>query len=303
MHSTISRWLAAIMLSLAPVVIAAQPPTKPVDSPESIPRELVLALLNLGPGMGGADIRVGKAPDDIPPDLVPSGFEILGSTTQFEHSVIVLAARQQPDSAVSRYEAQLLAGGWTKPPVPQSRQMRGFVSADVGQVAFDRPDMACRGEAFVTYAGTYRRNGGSLVKVTYNRGSRYSMCRTRQDVASYRSPYDEAPVPLLRAPIGSITNDGSGMSASGNNAFTLSTRLGTRLKPGEVVAHYDKQMREQGWTSVGDGSLEFLAAHTYRKNDDQGRTWTGMLFSVTLPDSSQQDVTLKLTRSQASGSK
>ena len=303
MHSTISRWLAAITVSLAPAVIAAQSPTKPVDSPESIPRELVLALLNLGPGMGGAEIRVGKAPDDIPPDLVPPGFEVLGSTTQFENSVIVLAAPQQPDSAVSRYEAQLLAGGWTKPAVPQSRPMRGFVSADVGQVAFDRPDVACKGEAFVTYTGTYRRNGGSLVKVTYNRGNRYSMCRTRQDVATYRSPYDEAPVPLLRAPIGSITNDGNGMSASGNNAFTLSTRLATRLKPGEVVAHYDKQMREQGWTSVGDGSVEFLAAHTYRKNDDQGRTWTGMLFSVTLPDSSQQDVTLKLTRSQASGAK
>jgi len=303
MHSTISRLLAAIMavmLSLTPAVIAAQPPTRPVDSQEPIPRELVLALLNLGPGMGGADIRVGKAPDDIPPDLLPPGLEILGSTTQFESSVVVLATPQQPDSAVSRYEAHLLAAGWTKPPVPQSRPMRGFVSADIGQVAFDRPDMACRGEECVTYTGTYRRNGGSLLKVTYNRGNRYSMCKQRQDVATYRSPYDEAPVPLLRAPIGSMTRDGSGMSSSGNDAFSLSTKLVTRLKPGEVVAHYDKQMREQGWTSMGDGSLEFLAAHTYRKSDDQGRTWTGTLFSVTLPDSSQQDITLKLTRSQAS---
>jgi hypothetical protein len=35
------------------------------------------------------------------------------------------------------------------------------------------------------------------------------MCKPRQDVTTYRSPYDEAPVPLLRAPLGSITNDGS----------------------------------------------------------------------------------------------
>ena len=181
--------------------------------------------------------------------------------------------------------------------------MRGFVSADVGQVAFDRPDMACRGEEFVTYTGSYRRNGGSLVKVTYNRGNRYSMCKPRQDVTTYRSPYDEAPVPLLRAPLGSITKEGTGMSASGNDAFTLSTRLATQLKPGELVAHYDRQMREQGWTSIGDGSLEFLAARTYRKGDDQGRTWIGTLFSVTMPDSSQQDITLKLTRSQASRAK
>ena len=302
MHSTISRSLAAIMLSLTPAVIAAQAPPKPIDSPESIPRELVLALLNLGPGMGGADVRVGKAPDDIPPELLAPGLEILGSTTQFENSVIVLASPQQPDSAMSRYEAHLLAAGWTKPAMPQSRPMRGFVSADVGQVAFDRPDMVCRGEAFATYTGTYRRNGGSLVKVTFNRGTQYSMCKTRQDVTTYRSPYDEAPVPLLRAPLGSISNDGGGMSASGN-AFSLSTRLSTRLRPSEVVAHYDKQMREQGWTSVSDGSIEFLSAHTYRKNDDQGRTWTGMLFSVTAPDSSQQDVTLKISRSQAARGK
>ena len=303
MHPTISRSLAVIILSVTPAVTVAQSAAKPPESQEPIPRELVLALLNLGPGMGGADIRVGKAPDDIPSDLLPPGLEILGSTTQFESSVIVLAAREQPDSAVSRYEAHLLGAGWTKPPAPQSRPMRGFVSADVGQVTYDRPDMACRGEEFVTYSATYRRNGGSLVKVTYSRGNRYSMCKARQDVTTYKSPYDEAPVPLLRAPLGSITNDASGMSASSNDSFSLSTRLTTRLTAGELVDHYDKQMREQGWASIGDGSLKIVAARTYRKNDDQGRPWIGTLFSIAIPDSSQQDVTLKIARSQASGAK
>jgi len=303
MHPTISRSLAVIILSVTPAITFGQSAAKPPESQEPIPRELVLALLNLGPGIGGGDIRVGKAPDDVPSDLLPPGLEILGSTTQFESSVIVLGAREQPDSAVSRYEAHLLGVGWTKPPAPQARPMRGFVSADVGQVAYDRPDVACRGEEFVTYSGTYRRNGGSLVKVTYSRGNRYSMCKARQDVTTYKSPYDEAPVPLLRAPVGSITTDGGNMSASSNNSFSLSTRLTTRLTPGELVDHYDKQMREQGWASVGDGSLKILAARTYRKNDDQGRPWTGTLFSIAIPDSSQQDVTLKVTRSQTSGAK
>ena len=303
MHPTISRSLAVIILSVTPAITFGQSAAKPPESQEPIPRELVLALLNLGPGIGGADIRVGKVPDDVPSDLLPPGLEILGSTTQFESSVIVLAAREQPDSAVSRYEAHLLGAGWTKPPAPQARPMRGFVSADVGQVTYDRPDVACRGEEFVTYSGTYRRNGGSLVKVTYSRGNRYSMCKARQDVTTYKSPYDEAPVPLLRAPVGSITTDGGNMSASSNNSFSLSTRLTTRLTPGELVDHYDKQMREQGWASVGDGSLRILAARTYRKNDDQGRPWTGTLFSIAIPDSSQQDVTLKVTRSQTSGAK
>src|SRR5690349_7536345 len=98
MHPTISRSLAVIILSVTPALAVAQSASKPPDAQDGIPRELVLALLNLGPGMGGADIRVGKAPDDVPPELLPPGLEILGSTTQFESSVIVLATREQPDS-------------------------------------------------------------------------------------------------------------------------------------------------------------------------------------------------------------
>src|SRR4030095_12266066 len=169
----ISHSLAVFMLSLTATATGAQAPAKPPDSQEPIPRELALALLNFGPGMGGADIRVGKPPDDIPPALLPSSLQILGSTTQFETSVIVLAAQEQPDSAVSRYEAHLLANGWTRPPATtQAPPVRGFVAADAGKATYDRPDVACRGDEFVTYAGTYRRNGGSLVKVTYNRGTR-----------------------------------------------------------------------------------------------------------------------------------
>ena len=304
MCAMLARSLAGAVLVLAPVVSAAQPPGRPADGDQPIPRELALALLNLGPGMNGtADIRVGKAPENTPVELLPPGFHVLGSTTQFESSVIVLAAPEKPDSAVSVYEAGLMAAGWTKPPAPQSRPIRGFVSADAGQISYDRPDVLCRGDENVTYTSWYRRSGGSVVKVVYNRGTRYSLCRARQDVSTYRSPYDEAPVPLLRAPFGTMSNDGSGMSASGNNSFSLNTRLTTRLKPGDVVAHYDKQMREQGWASIGDGTIPFLSARTYRKNDDQGRTWTGMLFSVAFPDSTQQDVTLRLVRSQAVGAK
>lgn len=303
MHSTISRSLAVIMLSVTSTVGVAQSAAKPTDAQGFIPRELVLALLDLGPSMGTADIRVGKAPDFVPSDLLPPGLEILGSTVQYESSVIVLATRDQPDSAVSRYEAHLLSAGWIKPRAAQGPPLRGFVSADAGQPTYDQPNVACRGEEFVMYNATYRRNGGSLMKVTYSRINRNSMCEARQDVTTYRSPYDAAPVPVLRAPFGAVTTDDNGMSAFGDNSFLLSTRLGTRLTPGELVDHYDKQMRSQGWTSVENGSLEFLAARTYRTKDDQGRPWLATLLSVATPDSTQQDVTLRISQSQTSGAK
>ena len=303
MHPTISRSLAVIMLSVAPAVAVAQSATKPPDAQGPIPRELVLALLDLGPSMGTADIWVGKAPDFVPSDLLPPGLEVLGSTIQYESSVIVLATRDQPDSAVSRYEAHLLSAGWIKPRAPQGPPVRGFVSADAGQGTYDQPNVACRGEEFVMYNATYRRNGGSLMKVTYSRINRNSMCEARQDVTTYRSPYDAAPVPVLRAPFGAVTTDDNGMNAFGDNSFLLSTRLGTRLTPGELVDHYDKQMRSQGWTSVENGSLKFLAARTYRTTDDQGRPWLATLLSIATPDSSQQDVTLRISQSQTSGAK
>ena len=303
MHPTISRSLAVIMLSVTPAIAEAQTAAKAPDAQGPIPRELVLALLDLGPFTRAADIRVGKAPDYVPSELLPPGFEILGSTIQNESSVIVLATRDQPDSALSRYEAHLLSAGWTKPRAPQGPPVRGFVSADAGQSTYDQPNTACRGEEFVAYNATYRRNGGSLMKVTYSRTDRSSMCEARQDVTTYRSPYDAAPVPVLRAPFGAVTTDDNGMNAFGDNSFLLSTRLGTRLTPGELVDHYDKQMREQGWTSLENASLKFLAGRTYRTKDDEGRPWTATLVSIATPDSSQQDVTLRLSPSQTSGAK
>jgi hypothetical protein len=296
----IRRSLVLAAAMFAPVVTLAQPSTRPAESQEPIPRELALALLNLGPGMnGGADLRVGKAPDDIPPELVPPGLQVLGSTTQFENVVIVLAAPQQPDSAAAAIEAHLLSAGWTKPPTPVVRQQRGFVSADIGQFNYTRPDMICRGDEFVALSGTYRRSGGSIIKLSYNRGQRFSPCKAQENATQYRSPYEEAPIPLLRAPQGTIAaldGGGGGMSAMSQNSVTLSTRLRTRLKAVDVAAHYDKQMREQGWTPVTDGAIEILAARTYTKNDEKNRRWTAVLVSMTAPETTDQDVWLRLDR-------
>ena len=64
----IRRTLALLAFLISPALAVAQPNT-PSDEP--IPRELAMALLNLTPGIGGpTDIRVGKAPDNIPPELI-----------------------------------------------------------------------------------------------------------------------------------------------------------------------------------------------------------------------------------------
>jgi len=291
------RSLLLVATIVAPMVASAQVPSRPVDSQEPVPRELVMALLDLGPGMGGgADLRIGQVPDDAPPELIPPGVQILGSTTQFENMVIVLAAPQPPDSAISIFESKLLAAGWTKPPMPVNRGMRGFVPADIGQNNFSPPDMLCHGDAFVSMSGTYRRSGGSIIKLSYNRGQRYSLCKqqSRSDVTIH-NPYEDGPIPILRAPQGSITNPegGGGMSMS-STTMSLGTRLKTKLKPAEVSAHYDKQMREQGWAPVADGAVEFFSARSYRKTDDKQKPWVAVLAVMNTADAGEQDVSLHL---------
>ena len=153
--------------------------------------------------MGAGDILIGKAPEDIPAELIAPGVQVLGSMTQFDNVVIVVAAPQSPDSAISLYEARLIAAGWTKPPTPGPAYARLRPGRRGEQRPYGGQDLVCRGDAFVMFTGSYRMStgAGSLLKVSYNRGSRYSMCKNRQDVTPYRSPYDEAPIPILRAPL------------------------------------------------------------------------------------------------------
>lgn len=306
MPTSIRRSVGSLLWSLGALVgfpalssdAGGQVPPARDGQPELIPRDLVVALLTFGSGVGGSDLKVGKVPDDTPPEFVPPGAEVLGSMTQFENVVVVLGVRETPDSAVGVMQTRLLASGWTRPVMPApGAPPRGFVAADfaTGSGMNGMPDVLCRGDESVTLSSMYRSSGGSLLKVSFNRGARYSSCRRREEVAMHRSPYEEAPIPVLRAPPGSMMSGGSGSSAS-NNQVRVSTRLSTRLSPGEVIAHYDPQMRAAGWAPVGNGVLDFLAARTYQKTDDKTTSWTAVLYSIKSPDARDQDVALTLSR-------
>ena len=293
MHSEFTRF--ALTLALVPTLALAQRSTSGSDSQEPVPRELAVALMSFGPGMSANNLLIGKAPDDIPPELIPPGAEILGSVTQFEQRIIVLAVKQTPDSAISSLQASLLGTGWKEPPRPPSMNRGGFVAADAFTSMGGQPDIVCRGDEVVTLSATYRRTSGSVLKVSYSKGQRYGACTVRQE--AYRSPYDDAPIPTLRAPGGSISK-GNGMGGSSEGQINLNTTLGTTLRPAEVVTHYDKQMIAAGWTSRSDGAADIVAVHTYRKNDDKGRVWTATLAAQTIPDGKDMDVSLRIYRRQ-----
>ena len=290
-------WFLAftVLISAVPGSTTAQGVAERRDQPEMIPRDLVVALLSFGQP-GNVDIRVGKVPEDVPPELIPPGAQLLGSMTQFETVVIVLAVPEAPDSAIGTMASRLLAGGWVRPPAqPRPPMQRGFVSADFASSGPDgAPSYLCRGDSTVNLMSIYRMAGGSLLRVNYSRSSRNPICRQRQDERAFRPPYDDAPIPTLRAPVGSMMS-GSGMS-SANEGFTMHARLSTRQKPAELVAHFDTQMKAAGWTALSDGAVEFMAARRYEKKDERGRTWYGTLYAIAGPQAMQHDVALHLAR-------
>lgn len=293
MYSTFTR--VALTLALVPSIALTQRPASAADSQEPVPRELAIALMSFGPGMAANNLLIGKAPEDIPPELVPPGAEILGSVTQFEQRIVVLAVKESPDSAISTMRERLLGIGWKEPPRAPAMNRGGFVGADAFSSMGAQPDVVCRGDEVVVLSSTYRRSSGSILKVSYSKGQRYNSCSIRQD--SYRSPYDDAPIPTLRAPVGSISK-ANGMGGGSDGEVQLTTKLGTTLKPAQIVAHYDKQMIASGWESRSDGSADVVAVHTYRKTDDKGRVWTATLVAQAIPDGMDTDVSLRLYRRQ-----
>lgn len=291
------RLIALLTAVAAPLVTDAQPTPSQASQPDFIPRELAMALLNLsGSGPGGADIRIGGSPETAPPEFVPPGAQVMGSMTRFGSTTLVLAFLEKPDSAIALTEAHLLASGWTRPMTPFARSMsRGFVSDFAGAVN-QMPKVMCRAKAFANLSAMYRISGGSLLKLEYNRDGRMPWCTGESEQESMRAPYDGAPIPTLRAPAGSVSSGGGGMSSSGRSDVSLSTRLSTKLTPAELIAHYDTQMRSEGWTSVLEGAVEFLSARTYRKADEKERVWFAMLFAMSVADGLEKDVSLRLSR-------
>jgi hypothetical protein len=298
MRSSCSKLVAGLLVSAFLQPLDAQVTSDRGSQPEMIPRDLVVALITFGPGSGATNLQVGKVPEDAPPELVPPGSQIVGSMTQFDNMVIVLGMPEAPDSAIGTMEARLLTSGWTRPPAPPVRNMpRGFVSSDyVTMGPGGAPGYLCKGDESVNLSSMYRAAGGSLLKLNYNRGGRYPMCRQQQrDETIVRSPFDEAPVPILRAPPGAMMTSGGGGMSGSSDGVTVRGRLSTRLKPAEAVAHYDTQMKAAGWSPLGDGAVDFMAARRYQKKDERNRNWYGTLYAIK-GEGLDLDVALQLSR-------
>jgi hypothetical protein len=291
--STRARTLT-IALALAGAL--ARPLLAQTGAQDPVPRELVVALLDYGPGAQNLDLRVGRAPDGLPAELIPAGARIVGSVNRFEGTLTVVVVPTHPDSALIGLGNRLVGAGWQRPQPFMPRPAGtggGFVVGASGSGSPDFPDMYCRGRDYAALFASYRRAGETLVKINYTPNAMSSPCRRDETGRVYRGMMDDAPVPTLYAPDGARSTGGG--RSSGSDGVHLTTHLITSLDATKLAAHYGTQMIAAGWTLVNEGAGDWFAARLFRK-EDKGVAWYGGLIVTARPDGYDRDVVLQLTR-------
>ena len=132
MSLCVRRWIPLAAIGAAIHALAAQEPRR-LAQPDSIPLELAGALIASGGFTTEPQILVGMLPGwmnsrvFLPPNGRVLGAAFIGSVT-----VGVLSVSEQPDSAIPKFEGELVKRGWKLPPrAPKPSTGGGFRQAPV----------------------------------------------------------------------------------------------------------------------------------------------------------------------------
>lgn len=299
---------AAPLLAQAPAAAPRRPPS------DSVPRELVLALL---PGSDG--LRVGEPAGDLPRELVPASGRVLGSVEYGGTSTTLVVVAQPEHEAVAAFEAQGHAAGWTAPP-PRPRtamygeeHTRGFVTTStenrmtmaigpmgVGGTRSTSATPLCKGDGMVSVVPSPWAGGRTLLRVMTMRAGDYSPCRPREDATAdaqlMRSVrvYDSI-VPALRPPPRAQVRWAGGGGSTGE--WTTQAVIETSLTSADLLAHYATEMTREGWTPLGPAAATpSVALQAWRRTSTTGQLWHATLLFAARPEPGQHRAELRMER-------
>ena len=105
-------------------------------------------------------------------------------------------------------------------------------------------------------------------------------------------------LPTLDAPTGArVVSSGSG---GGSGSFNASADVTIDLNISDLVAHYNQQIEEQGWTLRETSSTDLIAFSVWRKTiveNDAEEEWNAtLLITIDEPDSGQKSLLLQTTK-------
>ena len=279
--------LTTIWLAMAAAVpVAAQ------DRPrsDSLPRDLVIALL--GGSLGGRqiDIRPGLADDSLPPALFRDAL-LLGFADYRVTTTTVAYFPYAPQATIDTITARLVTAGWTAAPVDTTPE-RGFVTAYGGNM----PQAICRGRAIVVPTVAVRTLNRTLAIISRQGSDGASfLCGGESRRMSRMNSMSDTPLPALTPPAGMTTQGGGGSGvASRDRAMTMTTSLSGSVPLPSIHTHYADLFTKAGWKKVEERTGDTVGVVTFEIVSG-GESWHCALVT-SIPAIDAADVFLTLRR-------
>lgn len=295
MSGRLLKFTAIVLATVAyhGTIARGQGRTSAVPDSLVVPRDLVEAIIGgyRTPGTPPPKILVGTLPDDFPRALLSApNVEILGSV-QFGplagrglRSTVIGVVRENPDSAISALKRIWESHGWKALGAAQSSG--GFVPTPM-----TRPFLYCSDSSVMTTFATPRSAGGNYLRFDFSTGQGPTPC-AMQAMRPITPPVPDYSFPTLVAPAGARSlNNSMGGSASGREASVL---LETDMTPTQLIAHYAPQLKTAGWTLGETAMTRVAVVQVAESKDSKGRTLTGILTALLLPQPRSKSVSFKI---------
>jgi hypothetical protein len=268
--------LALVVLSMLPFGAfgrVANAQSRLNGTPDSVPRELVEALLAspalqfmaaFGVGGGSPRVVVGTLPSGLAQRLwIPPGATVLGGLESSGQAVAVLQSSMPEDSLKAAYRREQIARGWIAPPARQPMIMSGFAPAPGSPLDPDAQLMFCSGGATL---------GIDIVQVGSRREIRASTIALGENLCATQRPVDmtrfgmRGDRPTLTNPPGTGNGFGENCAQWNSSGGGGGTKLSTNMTNDQVLAYYAKALADSGWTPANVESV----SRTWTRRDSLG---------------------------------
>ena len=259
---------------------------------DSLPRELVTALLGGSIGGPAIDVQAGLADSLLPRDLFRDA-HILGYG-DFRGTVMTVAYfPYAPQPTVDTIRARLVAKGWK---APARDTVRGFVNSYGNLYS----QAVCGSGSVVMPTVRIRSLNRTLAVISrqVNAGYAAELCsdsiRSMGRMRAY-NPSANTPLPALEPPPGMESHGGGSTGVAGyDRAMEMSTSLMGSATLGDMIAHYTRAFTESRWRKLEEVQSKTLAIMTFETNAN-GERWH-CAFSINVPSPNAADVRLSLRR-------
>ncbi len=254
------RQSSTTLLVLALIVAPASGPGARAQSaaaplPDSLPRELVEALLRPIYGFysssNTAGFSVGKIPASVAPFLfVPPNARILGGVESQNSTVAIYSVRMSPEQLRTSFLREQPKLGWALPSAGADPRGWGFMPAP-GMNPASAGYQYCHIGQSLSISPSVTSDGWTQVTATV---SNYSGTCNGQRPTFANRPTTPPGLPSVFNPEDGEMNRPSCFSneAVVGISNTSAERLQTKLTPAQLIDYFARQLADSGWKSTSD---------------------------------------------------